>query len=151
MLEQIDKCKYLYLTSIGEPEDNVLRFIVEEARSDGPLQRTVIHGHDFGESTAIVSDDRCFAYEILFERYVAYSIRDESYTCQDEDEVFTGRLACVYSKSKFLDYVHASTFANDDYPGPITHYGFHCFNHIVDVAALEKPKISKEARESGHH
>ena len=140
MIEQIDKHKWLYLTAIGEPEDNVLRLVIEEARSDGNLKPTVIAGHDIGEAQGIVSDAGCFAYELVFERYVAYSIRDESYTQQDEEEIHTGRLACVYSKSKFLDYVRVSTFASDDYPGPITHYGFNCLNHIVDVAAFEEPK-----------
>jgi hypothetical protein len=141
MIEQIDKHKYLYLTAIGEPQDNMLRLVIEEACLDGPPESTFINGLDLGKTSDIVSDDRCFAYEILFERYVAYSIRNESYTQKDDEEIHTGRLACVYSKSKFLDYVKASTFASDDYPGPITHYGFNCLNHIVDIAALEEPII----------
>jgi hypothetical protein len=142
MIDQIDKHKWLYLTAIGEPEDNVLRLVIEEARSDENPQTTKIGSLDLGETSGIVSDARCFAYELVFGRYVAYSVRDESFTQVDEEEVHTGRLACVYSKSKFLDYVRSSTFASDEYPGPITHYGFNCLNHIVDVAALGKPTIT---------
>ncbi len=141
MIDQIDKHKWLYLTAIGEPEDNTLRLVIEEARSDKNLQPTKIGDLDLGKTSRIVSDAKCFAYELIFEWYVAYSVRDESYTQFDETEVRTGQSACVYTKSKFLDYARSSTFATDEYPGPITHYGFNCLNHIVDVAALEEPNI----------
>jgi hypothetical protein len=141
MLGEIDKHKWLYLTSISEPEDNVLRLVIEQAQPDGPPEGTAADRTEAAQYAAIVSDERTSAYEIIFARYVAYSVRNEAYTQLDEYEVHTGRSACVYSKSKFLDYVRASTFASDDYPGPITHYGFNCLNHIVDVAALDKPTI----------
>lgn len=60
---------------------------------------------------------------------------------QDEAEEFTGRQFCVYSKSRFLDYVRGATLASDDYPGKLSHYGINCLNHIVDVISIEEPLI----------
>jgi hypothetical protein len=59
----------------------------------------------------------------------------------DESEEHTGRVFCVYSKSKFLDFVKAGTIASDDQPGPYKHYGIVCLDHIVDVASVQKPEI----------
>ena len=118
-----------------------MRLVVEEARSKADRTPLTVGKITYLNTHEIVSDDRCFAYEIIFDQYVAYSVRDESYADLDEYEETTGRLACIYTKSRFLDYVRAGTIANDDYPGPITHYGFMCLNHIVDVAALEAPEI----------
>ena len=66
---------------------------------------------------------------------------NESYTYLDKEEEFEGRLACIYTKSRFLDYVRISTLASDEYPGPFKHYGFNCLNHIVDIVSADPPKI----------
>jgi hypothetical protein len=42
----------------------------------------------------------------------------------------------------FLDYVRAATFASDDYPGKLAHYGIVCLSHVVDVVSIEEPAIS---------
>ena len=36
MRDAINACKYLYLRELWEPEENSLRVVVEEAKSDGP-------------------------------------------------------------------------------------------------------------------
>ncbi len=35
LVDQINQHTYLFLTEIGEPEDNVLRLVIEEARASG--------------------------------------------------------------------------------------------------------------------
>jgi hypothetical protein len=142
LIEQLDRHKYLYLTEIGEPKENVLRLVIEEARASGEPEDMKIGDVTLSAVRSIVSDEFCFAYEVVFGSYVAYSVRNESYVGQDESEEFTGRLFCVYSKSRFLDYVRVATFASDDYPGKLNHYGINCLNHIVDVVSVEEPQIN---------
>ena len=91
---------------------------------------------------SIITDDSCYAYEVVFNSYVAYSVRNESYTFQDKSEEFTGHLFRLYSKSRFLDYVRVATFATDEYPGKLNHYEMVCENHIVDVASVGEADIS---------
>jgi hypothetical protein len=141
LIEQIDRHEYLYLTEIGEPEDNVLRLVIEEARAGGEPGDMKIGDVTLSGARPIVSDEHCFAYEVVFGSYVAYSVRNESFVGQDESEEFTGRRFCVYSKSRFLDYIRAATFASDDYPGRLNHYGINCLNHIVDVVSVEEPRV----------
>ncbi|HUT08968.1 MAG TPA: hypothetical protein VMY42_00590 [Thermoguttaceae bacterium] len=140
---QIDSHRYLDLSHIDEPEENVLRLIIEEARTGGPADDIHIGGKVITGLTSIETTDNCAAYEIRFDSYVGYSVRNESFTSRDEYEEFSGRLFRIYRKSRFLDYVRAATFASADYPGPFVHYGIICLRHIVDVAVADAPQITQ--------
>ncbi len=142
MRDEIDACKWIYLREIGEPEDNCLRLVIEEAKANDPPKdfeispSQIIHG-----TKALESDPTCRAFELRWPTYVSYSVRNESFCTLDEEESWIGRLLCLYSKSKFLDYVGQATFADADYPGPVRHWGVNCLNHIVDVVSTADPQI----------
>jgi len=140
LADQINSHKYLFLTYIGEPEDNVLRLVVEEAKAAEKPVTTEI-GHVGAVVHPIISTENDFAYEIIFESYISYSVTNESFTQGDEYEQYEGRTLRIYSKSHFLDYVRAATFASEDDPGPYKHYSIICLNHIVDIASAVEPKI----------
>jgi len=142
LIEQINNHKYLYLTEIGEPEDNVLRLVIEQAlvseeEHDLAVGTSVISG-----LRDIVSDEKCFTYEVIFESYIAYSVINESFTQVDESEISSGNLFRIYSKSHFLDYVKVATFASEDYPGVFSHYEIVALNHIVEIVSIDSPKIN---------
>src|SRR6266542_4653037 len=141
LLELINQHRYLYLIEICEPEDNVLKLTLAEAKVSGLREDIRIGSLELKDAGQIVVAEDSSIYEIIFDQYVAYSVRNESYTQLDKEEEFEGRLACIYTKSKFLDYVRVSTFASDDFPGPFKHYGFNCLNHIVDIASMSHPKM----------
>ncbi|HEY9432255.1 MAG TPA: hypothetical protein VI260_12405 [Blastocatellia bacterium] len=141
LIQLINQHQYLYLTEICEPEDNVLKLMVAEAKVSGPRENIVIEGVEIKDTAPIVVAEDSSVYEVIFDQYIAYSVRNESYTHLDKEEEFEGRLACIYTKSRFLDYVSVSTFASDDFPGPFKHYGFNCLNHIVDIVSTSPPKI----------
>jgi hypothetical protein len=140
--DQIDAHRYLYLTAIAEPEDNALLLRIEEARSESPAEDLTINGTTISGLRNIESTESCSSYEIRFDWYVSYAVRNEAFTSIDEYERHDGRLFCIYTRSRFLDFVKSSTFASDDYPGKFTHYGFNCLNHIVDVASCDPPSIT---------
>jgi hypothetical protein len=141
LIQLINQHRYLYLIEICEPEDNVLKLMLAEAKVSGSREDIVIGGVEIKDTSPIVVAEDSSIYEIIFDQYIAYSVRNESYTQLDKEEEFEGRLACVYTKSRFLDYVRVSTFASDDHPGPFKHYGFNCLSHIVDIVSTSPPKI----------
>ena len=141
LLELINQHRYLYLIEICEPEDNVLKLTLAEAKVSGLRENIRVGSLEIEDAGNIVVADDSSIYEIIFDQYVAYSVRNESYTQLDKEEEFEGRLACIYTKSKFLDYVRASAFASDEYPGTFKYYGFNCLNHIVDIVSPSPTKI----------
>jgi hypothetical protein len=142
--ELINQHRYLYLTGASEPKDNALKLVIAEAKVSDSRETIRIGSLQLEDAAAIEVAEDSSIYEIVFDEYIAFSVRNESYTQLDDYEVFEGRLACIYSKSKFLDYVRASTIASDDYPGPFKHYGFNCLNHIVDIVSATPPKIVEQ-------
>lgn len=142
--EQIDSHEYLYLWETGEPETNVLRVVVDEAKAsddwDVEIPKTPLMGRP------IISDETCRRYEITFPSYAAYAVLNESFAKVDEYEQYTGRYFRVCSKSHFLDYLGVATFASDDYPGKSTHYEIACLDHIVEVVSAEEPEIRELTR-----
>jgi hypothetical protein len=137
----IDSCKYLYLREINEPRDNWLRLAVEEATAGTELMHVLPGTNIEMPGQAIESNENCGLFNLVWQGYIAYSVRNESYTTVDPDERFSGRLFCLYSKSHFLDYVSHSTIASEDHPGPFQHVGIVCLNHVVDVVSDRAPEI----------
>jgi hypothetical protein len=141
LFQLINQHRFLYLIEICEPEDNVLKLTLAEAKVSGSRENIEIGGGEIKDTAPIVVAEDSSVYEVIFDQYIAYSVRNESYTHLDKEEEFEGRLACIYTKSRFLDYVSVSTFASDDFPGSFKHYGFNCLNHIVDIVSTSPPKI----------
>jgi hypothetical protein len=139
LFDRLNQHKYLYLVEMTEPADNMLKLQLAEAAA-APSEDISIGEIKLKGSQLVVTAD-CAIYEVTFHNYIAYSVRNESYTTRDEEEQFEGRLFCMYTRSKFLDYVRTSTFASDEFPGPFKHFGFNCLNHIIDVASMESPEI----------
>ena len=140
---EIDSCKYLYLREIGEPRDNQLRVVVEEAGTDPSPESRAIAGAAFTELHVIESDENSRLFEIIWEDYIAYDVMNESYARVDDyDVVQSGKLMKIYSRSHFLDYLVRASIASEDYPGPFIHYGLICLNHVIDVAGPNPPTIN---------
>ena len=139
---EIDACKYIYLRKIFEPQDNKLILIIEEANASITEGSISLPGGVTLKGSEIRSDVNSRLFELTWDFYVAYSVRNESFVTRDESEkIESGRLLQVYSNSKFLDYVASSTFATDEHPGPTKHIEIVCLNHIVDVISTKFPEI----------
>ena len=84
--------------------------------------------------------------EVVFEHYLLYQIRNESYTSGDPDEVRCGRWLSVCERSKLLSdigrYTDAQQLADGTcYPDPWKHYQIITRRHIVDVVAIREPLV----------
>ncbi|MBI5760966.1 MAG: hypothetical protein HZA46_20780 [Planctomycetales bacterium] len=144
MRDAINACRYLFLRECWEPEENILRVVVEEVKADGPPEDfEVLPDKVIGGTVAIESDPSCQMFELVWPSYVAYGVRKESFASRDDSEVFEGRLFRVYSKSNYRDYVGRGTFASDEYPGPLKHWCLVCLTHLVDVVGCAEPELRR--------
>src|SRR5688572_22970582 len=140
----IESCRYLFLRQIAEPADNRLHVVVEEAKIGPEISAVRVGEVEITDCRPVESTADCQLFEIDWDSYVAYSVRNESYASADDaEEVISGGLLRLYARSHFLDYVSRTTFACGDYPGPLHHVELVCLNHIVDVVATELPRVSR--------
>ncbi len=126
-----------FLLEIGEPEDNVLRLVVAEARTGEPMD--VVNSISAAPILPATDVD---PIELTWTDYVAYAVLNESFTTGDPNVTSRSMLE-RRPTSAFLDYVAQDTFASPDYPGPFEHWEFVCLNHVVNVAAMRAPEIRR--------
>lgn len=152
-VEQLNSVRYLYLRELGEPRDNSLRLVVEEAvvnrasvASFHPELEAILK-----DASPIESVEGCRIFEIHWKHYAAYLVTEElvgsnSVTGYD-DENYTGKILRVYTRSHFLDHLTRDTGGHTD---PIQHYKLVCLNHLIDVAAYAPPEVRVVAEKSEH-
>jgi hypothetical protein len=122
-----------------------LRLVVQEAidnRSALPSARSEIPelSDILKDAWPIESVEGCKTFELFWKHYAAYLVTEEligsggSY----DDEVYSGRLLRVYTKSPFLDYLARDTGGHLE---PIQHFKLVCLNHLIDVGSYTAPDI----------
>ena len=117
--------------NISETENEKIKEIMENAYSIYPNQ-----------------DEN---YEIVFDDYIAYQVRNESFCSKDDYEIKKGNYFILFERSRYLDQIQiitdCSQFEDDSYyPGKWTHYGIYANNHIIDVISHQEPVIRKRLR-----
>ncbi|MDR7224768.1 hypothetical protein [Aminobacter aminovorans] len=128
-----------FLQEIGEPDANVLRIVVAEASAQEP--EASIPGTDIvARPVTLVANEP--SWQLTWDSYIAYAVRNESYWQSDNRPDSDDRLI-VRSQSAFLDFVRASTFASDEYPGKRLHWELICADHVVDVVSISGPDIAR--------
>lgn len=132
-----------YLTSIYEPQDNVLIVDIERCKID-EISEDIIIGDDvvLENCHSIDIDETLPVLRFKFDWYIAYSVRNESFTVMDEYEVYKGNAFRIYSRSRYIDFIELSTIASNDYPGPFKYYGIIALNHIVDIISTDAPTVT---------
>jgi hypothetical protein len=145
VISLLNQAHYLCLRHISEPEENSLRLVVEEAIVDRaeavstPNPTSPLAEISKGASP-IKSVEGCRAFELQWNRYVAYLVTEEgvgSGGC-DEEEVYTGKLLRQYTRPHFLDHLSRDTGGHTE---PILHYKLICQNHLIDVASYSPPGV----------
>lgn len=122
--------------SIGEPSNNDLRLVLLESKTQSAVLET-----DFGPAHSVEPDDTSRGFELTWWRYVAYSVRNESYFKSEDVAAFSAGPIGVATNSAYLSYVAATTFATDDYPGPLTHWFVNAEWHCVDIVSDTRPEV----------
>ena len=137
-----------FLRSLEECEDNELRITVAGAKIGDCAADTfddTALGRILSQCRPIESDEN-LAFEITFESYIIYQVRNESFCSYDPEEIRSGKFLIVFEKSELLDYLTVSTDACrlDDgsfYPAEWKHYGIYTQNHVIDVVSQCEPKV----------
>lgn len=136
-IKAINEADYLFLQYVSEPEVNLLALIVEEGMLSGNIESTEITR----DVQRIVSAPYCRSYEILWENYVSYNIMNESYGIVAHDQIYEGKKWRIYSKSEYMNFIKKTSFASEEYPGPLTHWCILTEHHLIDVISWKEPKI----------
>jgi|HubBroStandDraft_4_1064222.scaffolds.fasta_scaffold289344_1 hypothetical protein len=142
-LAELDECASLYLREISEPKQNSLRLLIEEAEVMPEEVAIRFVGREMGTGHLVRSTANSRLFEIVWDNYVAYSVTNESYTTRNESEEYSGRLARLYRKSHFLDYIALATLACQEYPGPLHHFQLVCECHMIDAVSTRSPRIEQ--------
>ncbi|HEY2822066.1 MAG TPA: hypothetical protein VGJ06_13570 [Candidatus Acidoferrum sp.] len=146
-MNPLNSTKYVYLRELTEPRDNSLRLLVQEAVVN-PAGVVGIHlelpelAGLLRDASPIESTDACRSFELTWKHYVAYLVTEELVgSCgHNGDEVFTGSVFRVYTKSHFLEYLARDTGGHTQ---PLLHFKLICLNHLIDVAAYDAPEVKQ--------
>ncbi|MBR1555144.1 MAG: hypothetical protein IJ644_07115 [Oscillospiraceae bacterium] len=141
-----------FLISLSEEYDNDLKIVVSlsctgEIGENADDMGIPALGDILRKSCPIYPDENQ-TYEILFEQYILYQTRNESYTSWDDYEIRKGTYFIIFEKSRLLDALPVLTdcqILSDGtyYPEKWKHYGIYCQNHIIDVISCFPPEIRK--------
>lgn len=103
----------------------------------------LVAGIEDVRSIAISATSKIYAFRFI--EFVAYSVTDEMYVGRtQEEEVFEGGdRVRVYSESHFLNHVSKTTWAKDEFPGPLLHIQLNTLDHTIDVVTIKAPEIRR--------
>jgi len=155
-IQQLNDVRYVDLREISEPDKrvfNAVRIVVEEAIvneaavvvSDRPELVSVLAG-----AHPIESVEGCKTFSLSWKHYLAYLVTEELVGSNAlngyADEVYTGKILRVYTKSHFLDHVMRDTGGHIQ---DILHYKIICLNHLIDVVSYDPPEVKILAHGKG--
>jgi hypothetical protein len=147
-IRQLNSIRYVNLREISEPNKrvfNAVRIVVEEAIvneaavavSDRPELAGVLAG-----AYPIESVEGCKTFSLSWKHYLAYLVTEELVASNAPngyaDEVYTGKILRVYTKSHFLDHVMRDTGGHIQ---EVLHYKLICLNHLIDVVSYYPPEV----------
>ena len=87
-------------------------------------------------------------YEIIFEDYILYQVRNESFCVYDSEEIRKGDILIIFEKSNLLERLSKTpeSLLIELHKQQYRHYGIYCEDHIIDIVAFDEPKIIKKFR-----
>ncbi|MCM1578828.1 MAG: hypothetical protein NC078_08535 [Ruminococcus sp.] len=92
-----------------------------------------------------ICPDMSEVYEIVFEDYILYQCRNESYFCGSPDDIFRGLYFVVYESSRLLEFYKYDLFdiSDDSVKAARRHYGIIAADHIIDIISDSPPIVKK--------
>jgi hypothetical protein len=133
---------WIFLTDLREPEENSLRLTVAEAITGAPTVK-LAEIASLVAPIEITSSSRRF--ELVWTRYVAYSVRNESFAQPDKERPSFVSVFVERESSAYLKFLEETTFATA--VKPMRHWEINCLNHVIDVVSFDGP-IVRELKNS---
>lgn len=143
---KLDACRHIFLAKLETGPSLDLRIEVVEGRvQEEPVSIEIgdeVMEALLKEAHPILTREGYYAFRIVFENYICFSVRDETYAVPEDDEDYSRRLR-KHERSTFLDFVSKGTWASSGHPGPVVHYAVVCDDHVIDVACNSEPTIEQ--------
>ncbi len=136
-----------FLLSLSDDKNLTLRIVIAFPRAGEAGSNPEESGSgldDLLAKSVPVYVDMSQVYEIVFDGYILYQMRNESYTSWDDYEVRKGRFLVVFERSRLLDCYGEMIFDFDSEETRKTqrkHYGIYTENHILDIISNAPPTI----------
>src|ERR1700722_10097086 len=147
-IRQLNSVRYVRLHEISEPDKsafNSLRIVVDEAIvnmaavavSDRPELAALLAG-----AHPIESVEGGKTIQLSWKHYLAYLVTEELVGSNAPngyaDEVYTGKILRIYTKSHFLDHIMRDTGGHIQ---EVLHYKLICLDHLIDVVSYHPPEV----------
>ena len=142
-IAEINTCRSLFLADLREMGRNSLHIVIAEGLPAGPPRSIELGGTTIPNCIPIETTGESRFFEIVWRNYLGYTVLNESYASVSAEDHCEGTRFRVYSKSRFIDYMHRATFASDEHPGPTRHYCVACEDHILHVLSVEAPAVQR--------
>jgi hypothetical protein len=133
----------MFLSEIADKGANQLRVEICLG-GHHPLPRDIMGKHIDEISRMPIRYTEAAYYELKWDRYFSFMVRDEGAAAFRKDEEFEGHGIRRFEKSWLLTMIPELSNGLHEIPrvrGKLTHYGLYCANHIVDVLAYEDPAM----------
>jgi hypothetical protein len=103
---------------------------------------SVAEDTELGPAYPVRPDQSSSVFSVRWRNYVAFAVRNESYALPEEGAPVGYGLG-TRAESLFRAYVAAATFADNEYPGPLTHWYLNTEWHCFDVISANDPEIQR--------
>lgn len=145
-----------FLISLHEEAVNNLRIIIAVAEVGKKTNdSSLLHSMDKEINSKLwqilkqcrsITPDNNHKYGVIFENYIAYQVRNESFCSFDTEEIRKGKFIITFEKSKLLEHLPKITdvqkFKDGSYyPAEWKHYGIYTQNHVIDIISHCPPQI----------
>ena len=130
----------VFVTEIGERGQNKLRIVIAEGIRQ-PIPAIEFAGLDMGPGHSIDVTDDSRRFELVWDQYVAYAVRNESFWKPELGQPDMAKHLEQRYDTAFLQFVSQTTFADDGYPGPLQHWTLNTHTHCVDVVSVDPPHL----------
>lgn len=133
-----------YVMGIKDDINNALEITVALAKSVKAAPITV-NGKVIDVHSEILPDEEN-VFRIVFQDYLIYQVRDESFSNYNKMERRQGDFFCLVENSQILNEIGSLTIAqrfDDDtyFPGEWKHYAIMSQNHVIDIISTSKPDV----------
>ena len=136
----LNQYKNLFLVDIQENDENKVTFLLKTGQVSETTEALVINDVTLNDVRPIIEDNN-LSIKVLFPSYVAYNVRNETYTTLNDYDLFEGNIVREYNRSRYLEYIMADTIATDNWPGKLRHFGICCGWHVIDVISVDEPEV----------
>jgi hypothetical protein len=141
MLTELDSTKWYCWLFGALAHSDVLQIILIEGIISEHEEDITVCGKTISGGHPIEPNSTSRRATITFKDILAYSVLNESYSCNDDSAVGTVGVISKRSASSYLSYLLESSCIKDFYDQPISHYRIATSDYIINVIASSDPII----------